>query len=60
MVLYLVGLGLYDEKDITMKGYEIVKNSAVIYLEYYTSVLGVEKEKLVFFMIVRLKFCKCV
>lgn len=49
MVLYLVGLGLYDEKDITMKGFEIVKNSAVIYLEYYTSVLGVEKEKLVFF-----------
>jgi len=25
MPLYLIGLGLGDEKDITLKGYEIVK-----------------------------------
>lgn len=46
MVLWLVGLGLGDEKDITVKGLEAVKGSAAIYLEAYTSLLGVDKEKL--------------
>eukprot|EP01090_Pellita_catalonica_P022183 TRINITY_DN8519_c0_g2_i1.p1 TRINITY_DN8519_c0_g2~~TRINITY_DN8519_c0_g2_i1.p1 ORF type:complete len:274 (-),score=46.87 TRINITY_DN8519_c0_g2_i1:19-840(-) len=46
MVLYLVGLGLGDEKDITVRGLEIVKKCAVVYLEHYTSVLGVSAEKL--------------
>lgn len=47
MVLYLIGLGLGDETDITVKGLEAVKKCSLIFLEYYTSVLGVDKDKLV-------------
>jgi hypothetical protein len=47
MVLYLIGLGLADEKDITIKGLEAVKRCSKVYLEAYTSILGVSKEKLV-------------
>jgi diphthine synthase len=46
MVLYLVGLGLGDEKDITIRGLECVKTCKKLYLEYYTSVLGIDKQKL--------------
>lgn len=46
-MLYLVGLGLADETDITVKGLEIVKKAERVYLEAYTSILLVEKEKLV-------------
>ncbi len=46
-MLYLVGLGLADETDITVKGLEVVKRSARVYLEAYTSILHVGKEKLV-------------
>ena len=46
MVLYLIGLGLSDEKDVTVKGLEKVKNSSHVYLEKYTAVLMIEKEKL--------------
>jgi diphthamide biosynthesis methyltransferase len=42
MVLHLVGLGLGDEKDVTIKGMEAIKGSAHVYLEAYTSVLGGE------------------
>lgn len=47
MPLYLVGLGLADEKDITVKGLEVVRRSARVYLEAYTSILHVPKEQLV-------------
>jgi len=46
MVLYIIGLGLYSEKDISIRGFEIVKNADFIYMEYYTSILGVSKEAL--------------
>jgi diphthine synthase len=46
-MLYLVGLGLADEKDITVKGLEIVKKAQRVYLEAYTAVLLVEKDVLV-------------
>lgn len=46
MVLYLIGLGLYSEKDISVRGLELVKSSDYIYMEYYTSILGVSKESL--------------
>ena len=39
MTLYLIGLGLADEKDITLKGLEAVKKCKRIYLESYTSKL---------------------
>ena len=46
-MLYLVGLGLADETDITVKGLEVVKKAERVYLEAYTSILLVDKEKLV-------------
>lgn len=46
-MLYLVGLGLGDAKDITVKGLEVVRRCSRVYLEAYTSVLGVGKEALV-------------
>jgi len=39
-MLYLIGLGLNDEKDITLKGLEAIKSSDFIYLENYTSALN--------------------
>jgi diphthamide biosynthesis methyltransferase len=33
MVLHMVGLGLGDHKDVTVKGMEAVKSSAHVYLE---------------------------
>lgn len=45
-MLYLIGLGLGDEKDITIRGLEAVKSCDKVFLEAYTSVLGVEREKL--------------
>ena len=46
-MLYLVGLGLADETDITVKGLEVVKRAERVYLEAYTSILHVGKEQLV-------------
>jgi len=39
MMLYLIGIGLSDEKDITIKGLSVIKKCDFIYLENYTSVL---------------------
>ncbi|MHC1595491.1 MAG: diphthine synthase [Candidatus Syntropharchaeales archaeon] len=39
-MLTFVGLGLYDEKDITLKGLEAVKSAEAVYFEVYTSKLG--------------------
>ncbi|KAK6537734.1 diphthine synthase, variant 2 [Orbilia ellipsospora] len=45
-MLYCIGLGLSDEKDITVKGLEVVRRAEKVYLESYTSILIVAKEKL--------------
>jgi len=45
-MLYLIGLGLGDPSDITVKGLEIIKKCDRIYLESYTSILGSGKEEL--------------
>jgi diphthine synthase len=45
-MLFIVGLGLADEKDITIKGLEAIQSSNRIYLEAYTSILLVNKDKL--------------
>ncbi|KAK6343198.1 diphthine synthase [Orbilia blumenaviensis] len=45
-MLYCIGLGLSDEKDITVKGLEIVRQAERVYLEAYTSILMVPREKL--------------
>lgn len=46
MALYFIGIGLNDEKDITVKGLEAVKICKEVYLESYTSILHVPVEKL--------------
>lgn len=45
-MLYLIGLGLNDEQDITLKGLEAVKSCDFIYLESYTSLLQCPLENL--------------
>jgi len=45
-MLYIIGLGLSDAKDITMKGLEAVKKCSKIYLENYTSSFQATKEEL--------------
>ena len=39
MVLYMIGLGLGDADDITVKGLKIVQSADLVFLEAYTSVL---------------------
>lgn len=47
MVLYVVGLGLCDERDVTLRGLAAVRRCARVYLEAYTSVLpGVDISRL--------------
>lgn len=46
MALNIIGIGLNDEKDITIKGLEIVKKSHKVFLEYYTSILQVDVKDL--------------
>ncbi len=45
-MLYFIGIGLNDEKDISVKGLEAVKSADVVYLESYTSKLACSVEKL--------------
>ncbi|WP_297476005.1 diphthine synthase [Thermococcus sp.] len=40
MAVYFIGLGLYDERDITLKGLEIAKKCDVVFAEFYTSLLA--------------------
>ncbi len=42
----MIGLGLNDEKDITVKGLEVIKKSKKVYLESYTSILSIDHKKL--------------
>jgi diphthine methyl ester synthase len=47
MVLYVVGLGLCDERDVTLRGLAAVRRCKRVYLEAYTSVLpGVDVARL--------------
>ncbi|RYR76017.1 hypothetical protein Ahy_A01g000609 isoform E [Arachis hypogaea] len=39
-MLYIIGLGLGDERDITMRGLEAVKSCEKVYMEAYTSLLS--------------------
>ncbi len=42
-MLTLVGLGLYDEKDISMRGYQAVRSADMVFAEFYTSrLIGTE------------------
>ncbi len=46
MVLHMIGLGLSDEKDISVKGMEAVQASDKVYLEMYTAILMISNERL--------------
>ncbi|XP_060536845.1 diphthine methyl ester synthase [Cylas formicarius] len=45
-MFYIIGLGLGDYKDVTVKGLEIIKQCDRVYLEAYTSILTCGKEAL--------------
>ncbi|KAG7449937.1 Diphthine synthase [Guyanagaster necrorhizus] len=45
-MFYIIGLGLCDEKDVTVRGLEAIKSSSRVYLEAYTSILMVQKDRL--------------
>ena len=46
--LYIIGLGLCDHEDITLRGMRYLKTCSVLFLEAYTSILanGVSSEEL--------------
>ena len=46
MTLHLIGIGLSDEKDISVRGLETIKKCSKIYLESYTSLMQASKEQL--------------
>lgn len=39
MTLYMIGIGLNDPKDISVKGLEAIKKSTALFLESYTSIM---------------------
>ena len=46
-MLLFIGLGLYDERDISVKGLQTVRAADVVYAEFYTSrLMGATEEKL--------------
>lgn len=45
-MLYLIGLGLGDAKDVTVRGLEVIRSCSRVYLEAYTSILTVGKDAL--------------
>ena len=44
--MYIIGLGLYDERCITVAGLEAVKRCDRVFLEHYTSILSVGVNRL--------------
>jgi diphthine synthase len=46
MPLHIIGLGLGDELDVTVKGQKAIEAADIIFLEAYTSILGVDVDKL--------------
>lgn len=46
MPLHIIGLGLGDHRDVTLRGKEAIEKSSLVFLESYTSVLAVSKEEL--------------
>ncbi|CEG00359.1 Tetrapyrrole methylase, subdomain 1 [Ostreococcus tauri] len=45
-MLYLIGLGLGNERDVTLRGLDAIRSCAKVYLEAYTSVLGVDASRM--------------
>ena len=45
-MLYFIGLGLSNERDVTLRGLDAIQSSTSIYLETYTSILTTSKTHL--------------
>ncbi|KAK3113573.1 diphthine synthase [Teratosphaeriaceae sp. CCFEE 6253] len=45
-MLYIIGLGLADERDVSVKGLDIIRKAERVYLEAYTAVLLVDQQQL--------------
>ncbi|KAI7169265.1 hypothetical protein KC316_g10438, partial [Hortaea werneckii] len=45
-MLHIIGLGLADEKDVSVKGLEVIRKAERVYLEAYTAVLLVDQAQL--------------
>ncbi len=45
-MLYLVSLGIHDEKDLSLRGLEVLRKVSKVYIEFYTSPLKVNLENL--------------
>lgn len=46
-MLFIVGVGLGDENDVTAKGDAAIRASDLVVLEMYTSILAVSTDRLV-------------
>lgn len=46
-MLYIIGLGLGDADDVTIKGAAAIQKSTKVFLEMYTAILGVDNDALV-------------
>jgi len=54
MVFYIIGLGLGDPEDISVKALKAIKSCKEVYLEYYTSVMSTSNNDLAHFLGVKL------
>ncbi|KAK5114444.1 diphthine synthase [Meristemomyces frigidus] len=45
-MLYIIGLGLADERDVSVRGLEIIRKASRVYLEAYTAVLLADQRQL--------------
>lgn len=46
MVFYIIGLGLGDPQDISVKALKAIQSCKEVYLEYYTSVMSTSNAEL--------------
>ena len=44
--LYLISIGLWDEKDISLRGLELARTCDMLFAEFYTTKLNTSKERL--------------
>lgn len=46
MPLYLIGIGLDNERDVTLRGLDLIQHSDLVYLESYTSEINADIESM--------------
>ena len=45
-MLYIIGMGLHDEKDLSLRGVDALKKCSRVYAEFYTSPVKVNVRNL--------------